>query len=280
MEIIRAISPARNQELVDYLSMPFFGYEHGDEYHILEDTIAYFLGEGYDLDAAANTLWGENSIIEALDLVEPYQISTLVEPPIDLLLNPININYKTGLKKDVNLFADRVFYKGELQQVIYYQAYDDQTKVFSIPVIKVTITYSRGANGIITDQGRTTLREYYSTTGNIGRHNSTHVKYYDGAEKIKEIKRRRQNLIDNLELIMLGLILQTDQTGMTEADVIASGRAFMVQYEAELQHFVNTGVDDIVTAIQADTTYSWLDNITTAPDTIRDFMAAEFDLST
>jgi len=279
LEIIRATSPERNQELIDYLSMPFFGYEHGDEYHISEDTIAHFLSEGYDLDGAANFLWGENSIIEALDLVEPYQIATLICPPIDPLLNPVNINYKTGLKKDISLFTDRVFYKGELQQAIHYQQYDEQTKNFSIPVVKVTVTYSRDSNGIITDQGRTTLREYYTTGGTIGRHSSTHIKYYDGAEKINEIKKRRQNLINNLELVMLGLIMQTDQTGLTEAEVIDSGRAFMVEYEAELQHFVNTGVDDIVTAINADITYSWLNNIITGTQTIRDYMAAEFDLS-
>ena len=46
----------------------------------------------------------------------------------------------------------------------------------------------------------------------------------------------------------------------------------MNQYESELLRFVNTGSDDIVTAINADSTYSWLDNIITGSDTIRDYM--------
>ena len=108
-----------------------------------------------------------------------------------------DINYK--IEPRMKLIPERIFDKGILKQVNYYNMYNDENKLVDKNLIlRVRMFYERDSNGNAVS--RTTYREYVlnNNNPNILEFGITKVtiKRYDTLASIKEGIRRRSNIYD------------------------------------------------------------------------------------
>jgi hypothetical protein len=140
-------------------------------------------------------------------------------------------------------------------------------------VVREDYVYNRDANGIV--QSRDLTISWYADDDTVFT-SKVRSKLYTPMEGLREGKRFRANVIDQLQIDTLFLIMTTE--GWDEPTAQAAGASFMFSVQTETTLYVEA--DDKATltaAINADTTHTWLDNvINPGPPavTIRDYVIA------
>lgn len=196
------------------------------------------------------------------------------------------INYKIEPKP--NLFPKRTFIKGELQKVEWFMEEDFQTLV-----LDSVMTYTRDPFGFA--QTRTTTRTWYDTDGLALDIVKVTTKKYSMLEQIKEGKRRRGNIVDGIQLPVMGFMVETmtvEPWNLDQQTILLMGRDFMDRFENEFNKFIdnsstvtsgeNVGRKSVVVAFEeaAETTDTWLKNTPSALGGARilDYLVGEFSI--
>ena len=194
-----------------------------------------------------------------------------------------NINYKTEMIS--NLFAKRQMVKGEVRKVEWFS-----DEALTDLVLVVDITYVRDGNGFAVE--RTTIRTWKNDNDSDNEDKKiTKKKYSTNVEdQIKEGKRRRQNIVDYVQLPTMSFMVETMQP-MTVNEILLLGRDFMDRMEPEANNFVkssstvtdindpNFGKKKVVVWLETQTD-TWLDNqpVALGGATIRQWLVGEFTI--
>jgi hypothetical protein len=188
---------------------------------------------------------------------------------------PIEHNYICGLS--TTLFPKRTFVRGELQKVEWYadQACTDL-------VLEVDISYTRDSLGFALN--RTTTRKWKNEDNTDNHKVKTTNKDYtiNQLEQINEGIRRRDNIINGLQMPVLGMMIATkDQaaslTGKTDQEIILAGRDFLKSHKVSFQSFIDESHQQIQTDITNDAS-DWLNNLIDATTTIRAYVLNEINV--
>jgi len=185
---------------------------------------------------------------------------------------PIEHNYITGL--DTKFYPKRLMTKGEVTCVEYYS---DET--LTDKILCVDIVYNRDALYLATD--RTVTRTWIKEDGLEHAITKITKKNYtiNIDDQIKEAHRRRQNIIDRLLLVVLGMMIAT-MPGESMTDILKDGRDFNHDNEIEFATYISVGGTEIVTVVSGTTvsglTGNWIDNVIDGEGTtIRQYMMGE-----
>ncbi len=147
--------------------------------------------------------------------------------------------------------------QGKPTSTEYYQSYDPVTGVYDNIIARVDFDLTYDVLGFITK--KEALLKFYKSDGSvdhtrfkdIGR---SYDAIYDAEYRIKEGVLRRQSIVDNLQLPILGVLQAVfPDTPMTA--VVQLGRDFLDRYEREFDLFIKASKKDII------------EMITSAPDT-------------
>lgn len=195
------------------------------------------------------------------DSLEP-KIWSLVSDDLSGL-NFHDIDYTTSC----NLFPKRTMIKGEVTKVEWYS--DEQ---LTDKVIEVIISYTRDAFGFA--QHRTTTRKWVQKNNQFHPNYKVTTKNYshNRDDQISEGKRRRENIVNSVQLPTLQFMLETMQG--TQTAILLAGRNFMDRHSIEFKNFIdnsssvtdinspNYGKKNVVVAFEsaAATTDTWLNN--------------------
>lgn len=124
---------------------------------------------------------------------------------------------------------------------------------------------------------RTTRRTWIREDGTEHETVKISVKEYDALAQIKEGIRRRGNIVDGLQIPVLGMMIATVQD-MSQTDIILLGRDFLKKYQNEFIAFTHESNAAILTAIQ-NAQDEWLDNVVDANGTtIRMYILNELNI--
>jgi hypothetical protein len=152
--------------------------------------------------------------------------------------SPENTNYDIlGLHKDEHINA-----AGELYLVNYYQTYNGAT--YSGLVLVENRTYTRNAPTSLVIY-RTQVTQFYLTDGTIGATKTT-IKYYPMQDAIQEGITRRNNVISQAKLYVMGTV------------GLANGQAYMVSNITNINIYIEGYTTPLITAVGAT-------NLTTFP---------------
>jgi hypothetical protein len=186
---------------------------------------------------------------------------------------PIDVNY------DIMSFAKkRTFNQGELTKVEYYEKYIPTANTYQNKVVVENRTYYR-INQLLNSRiiNIAWLMDDCVTTG----FTKTTYKNYTPLEAIQAGQARRENVIADLEINVIGLLmaLGTGGTGTTTLNSLQAqmnGAPFLSTYNAQLSKFVQGFEQDIKSAIAVDTIYPWLNLVipNTGGITIRQYLIA------
>ena len=157
------------------------------------------------------------------------------------------------------LFRENTMVRGELQKVEYWDNAAKDNKL-----IQVDIVYNRNDMGFA--ESRTTTRTWFSQTGSELENKKVTTKYYDMLGQIQEGKRRRGNIVDAMQMPILGMMMATlpgmsaPWNTMTQPEIIQLGRDFLKLHDTSFSAFINEShkqiLDDVLNASDA-----WLDNV-------------------
>ena len=239
---------------------------------------------------------GDPEAARVMDQGEKDAVDAAETPPLaidSLLGNPgcrdiRTVNYKSGLLGRLHKKLTSWF-RGELREVEYYA---DDTETNLVLVVQVfadsdltTPGYARDGSGLA--QERWTKRTWKRTDGTDGTVKTTHKRYdHDKPTQQKEGRRRRQNVIDALELEVLPMLVATtavNPASPTQAEIDAAeviGVAYIKKYSDDISDYIRTGDLSFKTSPASpnitDDTETWLDDSVVAygwtGPTIRDEM--------
>lgn len=137
------------------------------------------------------------------------------------------------------LYPKRTFVQGELQLVEWYL-----DSALTTMVLSTSINYTRDNDGFATS--RTTTRTWYNTDNSVNPLTKTKTKYYTQLEMIKEGKRRRENIVNGVQLPILNFLKEAalDETasvlyGLDSQTVLLVARDFMDRLELEFIKFIH-----------------------------------------
>lgn len=195
-----------------------------------------------------------NDAINAHDPTElTYRLYDYVADTLDASVFPGHIDYKTGLT--TRLHPVHELAKGELQKTVYYAVTDGVT--FSIPVLQVTFVWHRDANGFI--MRRDSEITYYMNDGSLSVETKQMQKYYNEQESIDEGRRRRRNIVNDINLTVVGL-MQMTINDKTDDEILQMGRDWYATNKDDIDNFVETSEQTIRSKILVDVTW-WMSNV-------------------
>lgn len=186
---------------------------------------------------------------------------------------PIDINY------DILGYAKkRTFNQGELTRVEYYDKFNPTANTYSELVVVEDRKYYR-INQLLNSRIMTIA--WIMNDGTTTGYTKTTYKNYTPLEAIQAGQARRQNVIADMEINVIGLLMQlgTGGTGTTTLNSLQAqmnGAPFLSTYNAQISKFIQGFEQDIKDAIAADTTYPWLNLVipNTGGITIRQYLIA------
>lgn len=180
----------------------------------------------------------------------PYRIYSLVQPIEldryqDLLAPPYTVNWQTDLTQ--SLHKQTFVVKGERRSSVYYKYFQEDTQTYDHKILRVDYTFVRDENGLV--QKRIKVISWVRQDGSWGDATKTEISHVsDPREKLREIKIRRSNIIDELKGLgkLFGL-----------GDKITP---FFEKYSIEADQFVEGGSRLLRDAI-AQSDEAWLDEV-------------------
>lgn len=202
------------------------------------------------------------------------------------------MNYKTQINS--SLFPKRYFLKGELQKVDWFS--DEELNNL---VLVVDISYTRDAMGFALE--RTTTRKWVLSDGDFADFiKITKKKYTTNAiDRIIEGKRRRQNIVDAVQIPVLSFLIEAasdpeNEYGLQPSTVLLLGRDFLDRFNQDFKKFIdnsstvtdvndpNFGLKKVVVNLQnaASTTDQWLNfsPVALGEVTILEYLTNEFSI--
>jgi len=185
---------------------------------------------------------------------------------------PIEIDYIRSLDVRLQPVITDVF-KGEVREITYYESVtvDPVTGVQTgvTPVIKEVYAYTRNADKIA--QYRSMVITWFKRDGSEHPQTKTREKYYTNEQAIAEGVRRRENIIDFMQIPLLGQLMST--VPCTYAEAVDQGGLFFAKYVVEVETYkFSPRQQTLQNAIIADTEFAWLDNDIGGGVTIRDYI--------
>lgn len=196
-----------------------------------------------------------------------------------------NIDYTKDLTQ--SLYPKRTFVQGELQKVEWFadQALTDK-------ILQVDISYIRDSLGFAVS--RTTTRTWYRSDGSAAPETKVTDKLYtiNLNEQIVEGHKRRQNIVDGVQIPVMGFLMETQSPALTAGQIVLLGRDFLNKMEPYFDRFVknsssitdtqdpNFGKKEIVVEFENNIVDTWLDDLPTALGgaTIRQWLIGEFSI--
>lgn len=204
------------------------------------------------------------------------------------------INYKNELSQ--SLIPKRTTLKGEVIKVEWFKELNGSNVPIN-PVLEVGIAYNRDASGFAIS--RKTTRTWFNKNGSEHPEKKVTDKYYfvNGSDQIQEGIKRRRLLVNNIQIPVLGLIMESLMpTGHSQAECLLLGRDFMDDYEGEFNKFVDNsstvtdsgspdfGMKNIRVKLRDEASSShvvWLDKTPAslgATTSIRQYLMEEFNI--
>lgn len=178
-------------------------------------------------------------------------------------VTPKNISNKD---LDRRLFdVVKVIEKGEVREVVCYgeASFDDpEHPQYSVPVLHLAYEYTRNARHEA--MYRTETIQWYREDGQLSDESKVLTKTYTGGLRKKELKRRCENIVTDLESALEAIL---DGLGLTDAGQQVN--SFFSQYGVEVRNWIDTQTPDLLTAIAADTDFPWFNQMLPAGYTIR-----------
>lgn len=177
---------------------------------------------------------------------------------------PLGHNYVSGLS--IKLYPERLFSNdGVLHTVNWYA-----DEAFTDLILKSEMVYVRDADDIA--QRRTTTRTWICENESEHAIQKISEKVYSDEEALDEGVRKRQNVINMIQIPIIGMIMATESIAQSAA--LDIGNVFLEDYAVELNSFIQTPRQNALsTRLIAETGYAWLDNVAIPPSTtIRDYI--------
>jgi len=258
------------------------------QYVLIGEQINHLVKAGRNLDQVSIQLYGQpfNVFMEQYR-VYPYKIYRLLahSPNMpysqdDTFAFPYDIDFTTMLNKTlIKKTLPKI--QGKPISVEYYEEYDNGLYSNIIARIDFELTYD--ALGFITQ--RKELLKFYRENDevsaefkDIGRKFDP---LYDAEARILEGVKRRQSIIDNLQLPILGVLQYAFSSTMSLNDIVVMGREFLDRFQRDFDLFIKASKKDIITSIGAATDV-WL-NFPFTPAgpgvTVRQYIISELTIS-
>ena len=218
------------------------------------------------------------AVLVHVPTIKEYKIYDMVQTTVvSRVAPPFEVNYKSGLS--CRLSPKYTFVKGELQKVEFYESsttLPNFGQLYDNIMLEVDFTYTRDAAGFAVS--RTKDIGWYFVDDTLSPIRKLMTKHYTNDQSIREGKRRRGNIIDQMQLPIIGMMIQA--AGMTQTDAILEGRSFSAFYRDQINNFIEVSHKQIITDITNDTTHTWLNAIISADPllTIRDFIIGELTI--
>lgn len=218
------------------------------------------------LDEYTTTL-AAMDVINAEEKNAEFLISNYIENGVQYnpSITPKALNYIVQVTKKFTR-GETFNSHGELEEVIYYEDVNNDGTLDN-PVIRVAVSYERDALGNV--ESRETTRSWFKKDGTetTGEETKVTKKLYSGGQIVREGKRRRENIVLNLEIQVLQIIMitQAPQTTQAALDLQTNGLEFMSQYTGNFDKYIAAQSIAILTDVtNADVnTYAWLDDTIT-----------------
>jgi len=169
---------------------------------------------------------------------------------------PYNLDYDV-----VGLHKRQFFVKGELLKVEYYGEYDSNTQTYSRLCIVENRVYNR-QNGFLFN--RAMQIDWYKSDGTVGATKNT-LKYYNTFDAIIAGNNRRDNIINEIKIVVVGLIQMTQQISLDAAQAI--GKDFLTAISSNVTLYIKGNEQELLDQITTDTTFAFLDNVITMAGT-------------
>lgn len=163
---------------------------------------------------------------------------------------PYNLDYDV-----VGLHKRQFFVKGELLRVQYYGKYDSNTNTYSDLCIEENRTYNR-QNGYL--YNRAMQIDWYKSDGTVGASKNT-LKYYNTFDAILAGNDRRENIIDEVKIISVGLMQMVEQISMDQAQIV--GKNFLTAISSNVTLYVKGNEQELIDQITNDTTFPFLNDV-------------------
>lgn len=249
--------------------------EGSEDYIVYENDINMMLRPEtpFDLESIFQNLYSK-SVFEFMNdnIVYPFKIYNYIDDEDEQFQDPYHlpacVNYKTQL--NIRLYPEHYFIKGELQKTIYYSEYDESTEIFNDEILLVSFEYERDNLGFAVK--RQTKRQWYRTNGVLEETQiKDTLKFYDSQQKIREGKRKRENIMDTITITVMGMVMQTelpnpDSIYKSPEEIVVEGRRFLADHKISFSNFIDDANADILTELSEDTT-PWLSNVIDANGT-------------
>lgn len=243
-----------------------FWYEDDGVYYYNDNTTQYL---DFDYDAVFQTEFTKTltEYLSSLGRKAKLKASTYVSE----FANIKDVDYNLmWLKKE------RIFNKGELEQVNYWAEYDVSTKTYSDLVIKEEITYNRDIGWYIQDRDKV-----ISWMGDDESIVDTKItkKFYTPVEAAKAGEKKRANIISEVKVNVIGMIAATEAITVAEAEVL--GMAFVEPLEIYMGNYIRGVTQPFIDAVTNTdlVAFPWMGNVIN-PDpvtTIQQYVLSEID---
>ena len=190
----------------------------------------------------------------------------------DTCCPPMEVDYKRMLDVRLHPVITNVF-KGEVREITFYESVtvDPTTGVQTgvNPVVKEEYVYTRNADKIA--QSRVMTITWFLKDGTEHPDTKVRNKVYTNEQAISEGVTRRTNIIDFMQIPLLGQLMAT--VPCTYADAVDQGGLFFEKYVVEVETYkFSPRQQTLQNAIAADTEFAWLDNDIGGGFTIRDYI--------
>ena len=199
---------------------------------------------------------------------------------------PLTLDFRTGLTKVLHRKSTLV--KGECVKEEYFE----NCSVDAAGNLTFTNLICAEHHAFIRDTlGFPIMRNshihFYDQNGIESAETKSWTKYYSQLEKIQEGKIRRGNLVDNLQMPVIGLIaIAVTGSPIPAPPIILTGRNFLFDYKKEFDAFVDESNKEILQCLtnpanakyMSVSKYPWINSMTPYGVTIRQFLIAELTI--
>jgi len=184
---------------------------------------------------------------------------------------PLGLDFVRGLDRGLHKKVTRIE-KGNIRERKYYADIVDGSPV--LPVVCESMEYGIESGNFVS---RTRVLQWYRENGSLHHVSKRSTKYYSPHESIEAGIRQRKNIVTELKGATIGILAQAMPNSTIE-DVMALGKAFVIDYEAEIRLYIEASAQDIHAKLAADSTAPFLDNLLSPGVTVRDYFMGEIDI--
>lgn len=198
-------------------------------------------------------------------------------PYLMLTSHLLDMNVKTNNPEIVDydilgLFKKQTFVKGDLILVEYFLNYNEVTNVYSGLAIKEERTYYRVDTRL---RKREMTISWYMSDGTVA-FSKFNTKFYSVLDSGQYGIDRRRNIIEEIKIIVVYLIMVTEQTDRQGAENL--GMPMLAEINDYINYYINNASNAVIDVIIGMNNYSFLNNVIGAAGTsggyitIRDYV--------